>query len=96
MIVGIGDMETIMRRQSALTVTRSTRAALTRMATCTGMETSLFQKETVTAAHAAMGKLHSAHGWVARAKAEAEDDFIYVGLIISLLKQAYIILHVYV
>ena len=75
MIVGIGDMETIMRRQSALTVTRSTLAALTRMAKCTGMEIYLFQKATVTAAHAAMGKLEPALRWVARAEAEAEDDF---------------------
>ena len=82
MIVGIGDMETIMRRQSALTVTRSTRAALTRMAICTGTEISLFQKATATAATATVEKLHTAQGWVARAEAEAEDDFIYVGLII--------------
>ena len=82
MIVGIGDMETIMRRQSALTVTRSTRAAWIRMAKCTGTEISLFQKVTVTAATATVEKLHTAQGWVARAEAEAEDDFIYVGLII--------------
>ena len=82
MTAGLGVVETIIRRRIVLTVTRSTLAAWTRMAKCTGMEIPLFLKETVTAAHAAMGKLHSAHGWVARAKAEAEDDFIYAGLII--------------
>ena len=68
MIVGIGDMETIMRRQSALTVTRSTRAALTRMAKCTGMEIYLFQKATVTAADATVENVDTAQGWVARTK----------------------------
>ena len=75
MIVGIGDMETIMRRQSALTVTRSTLAALTRMATCTGMEIGLFQEVTATAADATTDKLEPAQRWVVRAEAEAEDDF---------------------
>ena len=68
MIVGIGDMETIMRRQSALTVTRSTLAALTRMAKCTGMEIYLFQKATVTAADATVENVDTAQGWVARTK----------------------------
>ena len=68
MIVGIGDMETIMRRQSALTVTRSTLAALTRMATCTGMEIYLFQKATVTAADATVENVDTAQGGVARTK----------------------------
>ena len=75
MIAGHGGRGRVMRRQSALTVTRSTLAALTRMATCTGMEIPLFQKATVTAAHAAMGKLEPALRWVARAEAETEDDF---------------------
>ena len=68
MIVGIGDMETIMRRQSALTVTRSTLAALTRMAKCTGMEIYLFQKATVTAADATVENVDTAQGWVARTR----------------------------
>ena len=67
MTAGNGGGETIIRRQSALTVTRGTLAALTRMAKCTGMEIPLFQKATATAAHATVEKWHSAHGWVARA-----------------------------
>ena len=83
MTVGIGNRETIIKGRLALTVTRGTLAALTRMAICTGMEMSLFQKATATAAHATVEKWHSAHGWVAQGcEAEAEDDFIYVGLII--------------
>ena len=75
MTVGIGNRETIIKGRLALTVTRGTLAALTRMAKCTGMEIGLFQKMTVTAANATTDKLELAHGRVARAKAEAEDDF---------------------
>ena len=82
MTVGHGGRGRVMRRQSVLTVTRSTLAALTRMATCTGMEIGLFQEVTATTADATTDKLEPALRWVARAEAEAEDDFIYVGLII--------------
>ena len=75
MTAGIGNRETIIKGRLALTVTRGTLAALTRMAKCTGMEIGLFQKMTVTAANATTDKLELAHGRVARAKAEAEDDF---------------------
>ena len=68
MTAGLGGVETIMRRQSALTLTRSTLAALTRMAKCTGMEIYLFQKATVTAAAATVENVDTAHGGVARTK----------------------------
>ena len=75
MTVGIGNRETIIQGRRALTVTRGTLAAWTRMAICTGMEIGLFQKVTVTAADATTDKLEPAQRWVARPEAEAEDDF---------------------
>ena len=73
MTVGIGNRETVIQGRRALTVTRGTLAAWTRMAICTGMEIGLFQEVTATAADATTDKLEPALRWVARA--EAEDDF---------------------
>ena len=61
MTAGIGSQEIIIRRQCALTVTKGTQAALTRMAICTGMEIPLFQKVAATAADATVENVDTAH-----------------------------------